>query len=89
MKINNLNVLERAAAPTPKFFKKLRSIGIVLGAVGATIIAAPVALPVVVVKIATYLTLAGGVLMAVSQTSVDEEAFNSQIKERYQETKTE
>ena len=68
---NNMNVVERLKAPTPKFFKSLRTIGLALAAVGGAILAAPVALPVGQVSIAGYVALAGGVLTAVSQTAVD------------------
>ena len=84
MKTKELNIMERAAAPTPKFFKRLRNIGLILGTVGATIVAAPVALPVILVKIATYIAVAGGVLTAVSQTSVDEGAMEEQIVDRFE-----
>lgn len=66
-------VIERAAAPTPKFFKKLRNIGLALAAIATTIVAAPVALPAVVIKIAGYLAVAGGIAGAVSQTAVEGE----------------
>ena len=59
--------------PTPKFFKKLRNIGLTLAGVGTTILAAPVALPVLLVKAAGYLTLAGAVAGTVSQTAVKNE----------------
>jgi uncharacterized membrane protein HdeD (DUF308 family) len=62
-----MNIVKRAKAPTPKFFKVLRNIGLVLAAVGGTILAAPVALPVVISSIGGYLAVAGGVLSAVSQ----------------------
>ena len=65
-------VLERIKAPTPKFFKKLRTIGLGLAAIAATVLAAPVALPAVVIQIAGYLAVAGGVLGAVSQTAVED-----------------
>lgn len=68
----NLSVSERVDAPTPKFFKKLRTIGLILAAVGATILASPVALPALAVQIGGYLTLAGSVVSAVSQVTVDE-----------------
>ena len=62
-----MNVIKRAKAPTPKFFKVLRNIGLALAAVGGTILAAPVVLPVAIVSIGGYITVAGGVLSAVSQ----------------------
>ncbi len=66
-------LFERVNAPTPKFFKKLRNIGLALAAVAGTIVAAPVALPTVIVKVAGYLAVASGVLSAVSQTAVEGE----------------
>ena len=36
-----MNVIERAQAPTPKFFIVLRNIGLVLAAASGAIIAAP------------------------------------------------
>ncbi|GIZ09255.1 hypothetical protein [Flavobacterium sp. UMI-01] len=69
-----MNLVERAKAPTPKFFKVLRSIGLALLAISGTIVAAPVALPAVVVSAAGYLVVAGGVISAISQITVDQEA---------------
>ena len=60
---------ERIQSPTPKFFKKVRNIGLVLAAVSATLIASPVALPAVVVQVAGYLAVAGSVASAVSQAT--------------------
>lgn len=68
-----MQIIKRAKSPTPKFFKKVRNIGLVLATVGTTIIAAPVALPAVLVKIAGYMAVAGGVASAVSQTTVEKE----------------
>lgn len=62
-----MNIVDRAKAPTPKFFRILRSIGLVLLAISGTIIAAPVALPVALVSAAGYVAVAGGVISAVSQ----------------------
>ena len=67
-------LIDRAKAPTPKFFKLLRTIGLVLATVGGAIIAAPVAVPVVVTTVGGYMTWAGGVVSAVSQlTTQDDE----------------
>ncbi len=68
---NKMNIVERVKAPTPKFFKTLRTIGLTLAAVGGAILAAPVAVPAALVTIAGYITLAGGVMTAMSQTAVD------------------
>ncbi len=67
-----MNVLQRAKAPTPKFFKVLRNIGLVLAVIGGTVLASPVALPIVVTTIAEYLAVAGGVVSAVSQLTTEE-----------------
>ena len=68
-----MNIVDRAQAPTPKFFRILRSIGLVLLAVSGTILTAPVALPVALVSAAGYFAVAGGVISAVSQMTVNNE----------------
>lgn len=66
-----MNVIKRAKAPTPKFFKVLRNIGLALVAVGGTVLASPVTLPVIVTSVAGYLAVAGGVISAVSQLTTE------------------
>ena len=66
-----MNVIKRVKAPTPKFFKVLRNIGLAIAAVGSSIIAAPIALPVTIITLGGYLTVTGGVLSAVSQLTTD------------------
>jgi hypothetical protein len=66
-------IVNRVSAPTPKFFKTLRNIGLILATISGTIAAAPIALPAVVIKIAGYLAVASGVTSAVSQTAVEGE----------------
>jgi uncharacterized membrane protein HdeD (DUF308 family) len=73
MKNKNMNVVERTLAPTPKWFKVLRTVGIALASVGGLIIASPVALPVGLVSIAGYLVLGGSIISVVSQTAVKSE----------------
>lgn len=68
-----MNIFQRAKAPTPKFFKVLRTVGLSLAAIGGSLLAAPVALPVALVTAAGYLTVVGGVIGAVSQTAVANE----------------
>lgn len=68
-----MTLVERYKKPTPKFFRTLRNIGIALATAGGAIIAAPIALPATLVTIATYMTVAGTVVTAVSQAvTVDE-----------------
>ena len=68
-----MNIVERIKAPTPKFFKILRSIGLALLGISGTIVAAPIVLPATVVTVAGYLAVAGGVVSAVSQVTIPEE----------------
>ena len=68
-----MNVVERTLAPTPKWFKILRTVGIALASVGGVIIASPVALPVGLVSVAGYLVLGGSIISVVSQTAVKSE----------------
>ena len=75
-----MNLIKRAKAPTPKFFKVLRNIGLVLAAVGGTILAAPVALPVAIVSIGGYVAVAGGVISAVSQLTTSSNDDKQQIQ---------
>lgn len=76
--VSDLNLVERVQAPTPKFFKVLRTIGLTLAAVSGAVLAAPVALPAAIVTATTYIGVAGGILTAVSQATVDEDELNLQ-----------
>ena len=60
-------------SPTPKFFRVLRTIGLALVAASATLLASPIALPAAVITAAGYLTVAGSVISAVSQTAIPKE----------------
>ena len=73
MKNNKMNLVERTLAPTPKWFKILRTVGIALASVGGIIIASPIALPVGLVSAAGYLVLGGSIISVVSQTAVNSE----------------
>jgi hypothetical protein len=66
-------VMKRMNKKTPKFFRKTRNIGLTLAAVSAAVMASPVALPAIVIKIAGYAAVAGGVMSTVSQTAVTNE----------------
>lgn len=63
-------IVERMKEPTPKFFKILRNVGLVLTAVSGVLATAPISLPVAMVTVAGYLTVAGGIASAVSQAAV-------------------
>lgn len=66
-------LVNRIGLPTPRFFQKIRNVALGAAALGASILAAPVALPAILLKIATYLTIAGSVAGSVSQTAVTNE----------------
>jgi hypothetical protein len=68
-----MNIIQRVTAPTPKFFKILRAVGLSLAAVGASLLTAPVTIPATLITVAGYLTVAGGVIGAISQTAVENE----------------
>ena len=66
-------VVDRMQQETPKFFRVLRNIGIILATASAAVLTSQVALPAFIVKIAGYLAVAGSVMGAVSQTAVKNE----------------
>jgi energy-converting hydrogenase Eha subunit G len=68
-----MNIFQRLTAATPSFFKKVRTISLILAAASGAILAAPVALPAIVVQVAGYLAVAGAVATAVSQAAVKKE----------------
>ncbi|QIG88515.1 hypothetical protein G6R40_02500 [Chryseobacterium sp. POL2] len=73
MKNNNLNLVSRIKEPTPKWFKIIRSAGLVLSAVGGVLVAAPVALPATLITVGGYLLLGGTLATAISQTAINSE----------------
>ena len=66
-------IVKRLQEPTPKFFRTIRNVGLVLTAISTVITTAPVALPIILVKIAGYVAVAGGIASAISQTAVEYE----------------
>ncbi|MGQ7944176.1 hypothetical protein [Flavobacterium sp. WC2509] len=72
-----MNVMQRAKAPIPKFFKVLRNIGLAVATIGGTIVASPVALPLAVITVGGYLAVAGGILSAVSQLTTIKDDLNA------------
>ena len=63
-----MNIINRAKAPTPVFFKKLRTASLLLAGLGGGLLSAPVAVPAIILKVAGYLAVAGTVGAAVSQS---------------------
>ena len=65
-----MKIKQRIKSPTPSFFKKIRNVSLAVAAIGTTVLAAPVSLPAIVIKIAGYLAVAGTVAGGISQTAV-------------------
>ncbi len=65
---------KRCGQDTPPFFKKLRITGLVIAAAGATLLAAPIALPAGIIALGGYLTIGGAVATAMSQAAIVEDA---------------
>lgn len=63
-----MKIIDRFKAPTPKFYRVLRNIGLGLIAAGGAIIASPVVLPVAIASLGSYLIVAGSVATAVAQS---------------------
>jgi hypothetical protein len=63
---------KRCGVDTPPFFKKLRIIGVAVAAAGATLLAAPIALPAAIIAIGGYLVVGGAVATAMSQAAIAE-----------------
>ena len=64
-------IKQRWNAKTPKFWKKVQTIGLSLAGISSVILTAPVSLPVGVVTLAGYLATAGGVIGIVSQLTIE------------------
>lgn len=62
-----MKLIDRLNAPTPKFFRVLRNVGLGLAAAGGILVASPIAIPALVVTIGGYMIVAGSVATAVSQ----------------------
>ena len=62
-----MKLIDRLTAPTPKFFRVLRNVGLGLAAAGGILVASPIAIPAIVVTMGGYMIVAGSVATAVSQ----------------------
>ncbi|MGJ8661055.1 MAG: hypothetical protein ACSHXL_03380 [Bacteroidota bacterium] len=63
---------KRCGVDTPPFLKKLRIIRVAVAAAGATLLAAPVALPAAIITVGGYLVVGGAVATAMSQAAIAE-----------------
>jgi len=67
-----MEIVKRLKSPTPKFFKKVRNLGLVLTAIGTGIIGAPVVLPVAIASIGGYFVLGGTIAAGVAQLTKED-----------------
>jgi hypothetical protein len=67
-----MNILQRVAAPTPSFFKKLQLFGLILTAAAGVVIGGGQTAPRQLIEVAKHIATAGAVLIAVSQVTVDD-----------------
>jgi hypothetical protein len=67
-----MSLKERWQSKTPTFWKKVQRIGVALGVIGATIVAAPVVLPASLVTAAGYMVAAGTVTATLSQLTKED-----------------
>jgi hypothetical protein len=65
-------IKQRALAPTPPFFKKLKRIGLVIAAVGTAVLTAPGSVPAALLLWAGHAVTAGTILVTITQLTVDE-----------------
>lgn len=76
-----MNIKERVAAPTPRFFRKIRMIGLALAAISGVLLTAAVSLPATILNLAGYAGVAGGIMSAISQMTVEESSVPKAAKE--------
>ncbi|TAE78723.1 MAG: hypothetical protein EAY81_11985 [Bacteroidetes bacterium] len=62
-----MEILERISEPTPKFWRKVRKIALILTGIGSIIATAPISLPAGIITIGGYLATAGAVGASLSQ----------------------
>lgn len=66
-------IIERLQEPTPRFFRRIRNVGLLLTGVSAVVTTAVIPLPALLITIAGYTAIAGGIASAVSQAAIEKE----------------
>lgn len=64
-----MTIKDRMVSPTPKFFRTIRNVSLLLAGISSVILTAPVSLPPVMVSVAGYLAVAGGIAGVISQST--------------------
>lgn len=65
-----MNIIQRFKAPTPRFWKKVQKVGLVLTGLGTFLVSAPISLPATVVSLGGYAAFGGGLIATLSQLTV-------------------
>ena len=66
------NLIKRWNSPTPKFWKKVQEVGVMIGSLGLVLVTPPVGLTV----IGGYMITAGSIVGILSQLTVNDNATN-------------
>ncbi|SFU02011.1 hypothetical protein SAMN04489724_3355 [Algoriphagus locisalis] len=72
-------VKQRATAPTPPFFQKVKKAGLIIAAIGTAVLTAPGTVPAILLTYAGYAITAGTVLVSISQLTVDEQRLEEKL----------
>ena len=65
-------IIARISNESPKFFKKIKIIGVALVGIGSSIAMAPIAMPLVLVAMSTHLITAGTIMTIVASCTVSD-----------------
>jgi len=72
-----MELLKRLKHETPKFWKKVRNIGLTLAALGTTVVAIP-AIPAVIATYAAYAIAVGSTLASVASLTVTPDYYKEE-----------
>lgn len=62
-------LISRVVSNTPLWFKRIRTIGLILTGIGTALVTAPIGLPAIIVTVGGYLIVGGAVASAVATTA--------------------
>lgn len=65
-------LISRVMSDTPVWFKKIRTIGLIITGIGTALVTAPISLPAIFITIGGYLIVGGAVASAVATTATTE-----------------
>lgn len=71
-----MEVSRRLTSPTPRFWKKVQKLGLMLSSAGATMLAVPETLPKWIPIAGGYVVLAGGIMSALATLTCEDQPSN-------------